>query len=314
MYRIKQLPEDFIVEEENEFDLDASGRYALVSMKKINYDTVKAVSRIARALHIADKKIGFAGNKDRNAVTTQYISIENVSKDRIESLKLKAIVLEYKGRIKDRINLGYLEGNRFTITVRNLDDDTVTKKPEHVANYFGEQRFSKNNAKIGKLLIIGEFKKAVELIDDDTVKDFLSKNPRNHIGAFRTLPKKIQRLYVHAYQSHLWNKAVESYLNKPRENIDFPVIGFDSELDDEIEDIYDRLLEEEDITFRDFIIRQIPELSCDGSSRRLFMDINDFTASKLQDDELNKGKKKIILKFKLDKGSYATTLVKHLFS
>jgi tRNA pseudouridine13 synthase len=327
MYKIKLIPEDFIVEEENFFKLDDSGRYLLFVMEKQNYDTIKAISAIARLLKIPSKLIGFAGNKDKNAITKQYISIEvfrNITKERTEQLKLKDITLTYIGRIEERICLGNLAFNKFKITVRNLDSGFILdkKKLDKIPNYFGEQRFSINNSEIGKSVIKGDFKTAVELIlktnseEEDRIKDFLKNSPADYVGAFRIIPKKMQQFYIHSYQSYLWNTAAERFLSKSKKSKRsiFPLLGFDTEFPDEnIRKIYEELISDENIALRDFVIRKIPHLTVEGGSRPLFLNVYDFKNLKLEEDELNKGKKKIVLYFRLDKSCYATTVLKFLF-
>ena len=121
----------------------------------------------------------------------------------------------------------------------------------------------------------------------------------------------------HSYQSYLWNKVVEKYLSdKPNlKNIDIPILGFDTDFSNkDIKKIYDKFMKEEDISERDFIIRAIPQLSMEGSKRKLFLKFNDFKYSKLETDELNKTKNKIIFEFKLGKGCYATIFIKYLMS
>ena len=73
------------------------------------------------------------------------------------------------------------------------------------------------------------------------------------------------------------------------------------------------LSKKENISFRDFIIRQIPELSCEGDERAAFIKINDFKTIKKEKDELNENKEKIVVGFYLPKGCYATVLVDYLF-
>ena len=116
-------------------------------------------------------------------------------------------------------------------------------------------------------------------------------------------------------QSHIFNLTVREIINKKISDIKrVPIIGFGSEIEDErVEEIIDRLLSEERITYRDFIIKEIPELSSEGTERDVFMEVKDFKIIEKGDDELNEGKKKVRLGFKLKKGSYATVVIKQLF-
>ena len=77
MYKIKQLPEDFIVKEVSNVKVESDGQYAYYILKKINYTTIDALQVLSNKFKIQLKNFGFAGNKDRNAITEQKISILN---------------------------------------------------------------------------------------------------------------------------------------------------------------------------------------------------------------------------------------------
>ena len=62
-----------------------------------------------------------------------------------------------------------------------------------------------------------------------------------------------------------------------------------------------------------FLSKQIPELNLEGDSRQLLMDIHNIELSKIEDDELNPGMKKVKIGFRLGNGSYATMVVKQMF-
>ena len=87
-----------------------------------------------------------------------------------------------------------------------------------------------------------------------------------------------------------------------------PIVGFGIELKNS-DKIIKTILEKEKITSRDFIIRQIPELSMEGNERNTFIKVNDFEIINQDKDELNKNKEKLIVKFSLPKSWYATVLV-----
>ena len=314
MYQIKQQPEDFIVKEISTIKLGIEGKYSYFWMKKRNYNTLQAVQQIAGMLKIFPKKIGYAGNKDKKAVTEQMISIEGIPKERAESMRMKDLSLQYKGCGDTRICLGDLEGNSFEITVRNID--TKPKLKKKFINYFGEQRFSTNNAEIGKAIVMKDFKKAVELIlcgtgrAEEQMREYLGKNTNNYVGALKITHKKILMLYIHAYQSLLWNKAVQKHSSEKNEMTEVPIIGFGIATPDKCTD---EIMQSEGIKPRDFIIKQIPEISSEGATRQAVAEASEVSVSKLEDDELNPGMKKTTIKFILPKGSYATEYIRQLF-
>ena len=361
MRKIKQLLEDFIVREINDIELNDSGKYSYFILKKRNYNILSAIKTIAKKLKINEKNIGFAGNKDKNAITEQFISIKDRSKN-IENMQLKDIGLKYVGKGNEEIYLGRLKGNEFIITIRNLTKEDIkkindkTKKEEIcIPNYFGSQRLSASNPLIGKAIIKNNFKEAVDLIlksnsdYNEEINVHLKKQKNDFVGALRLIPFKLLKLYTHSYQSFLFNKTLGQYietiknnksinnknlindeksknnennkllnentkLNNGSINVKLPIIGFGTELNNDIKKIIENIMEEEKITFRDFIIRAMPDLSLEGDERNTLIRVNDFKIISKEKDELNENKEKITVKFSLPKGSFATVLIDYLFS
>lgn len=352
MHKIKQIPEDFIVKEINDVKFSDNGRYSYFILKKKNYNTMMAVKAIARRLGINEKNIGFAGNKDKNAVTEQAISIKNGDKS-IEDIEIKDIELKFLGKGNEEIYLGGLKGNEFTITIRNLTkkgtkniEEKAKNNEIFMPNYFGQQRLSNNNSLIGKSIITGDFKEAIGLIlksnsdCSEKINYHLSKQKNDFVGALKIIQFRLLKLYVHSYQSFLFNKTLEQFIkltkiseknhnkeminNKKIKNNEnkkllinekIPIIGFATEINNKnIEKMINKILDKEKINVRDFIIRAIPDLSAEGDERSAFLKINDFKIISAEKDELNKNKEKITVKFFLPKGSYATVLIDYSLS
>lgn len=257
--RIKSKPEDFVVEEVISNGIFGKRECLIFKITKRRWDTVALVKEIAKrtGLHYCD--IGFAGSKDKHAVTTQYISVrgdEGVRK-KIEELNIGDVKIEFVGYGK-RLRLGALLGNRFAIVVRDLKIDTAEalRRIEKILNeveqkggfpnYFGYQRFGEqraNNHEIGKLLLKGKFEEAAVLflgqhcdgtmLGDEARKRFLEtrdvnealknfpkslkyermllfkfKETKNWKKAFLSLPRQLLRIFIHAYQSYLFNKVL----------------------------------------------------------------------------------------------------------
>jgi len=156
-YTIKQKPEDFIVKEvPNKIFNKTNGKYLIYSLKKINRNTEDCIQHLSRTLKVPRKFLGFAGTKDHNAITEQYISVFNVQnlKSKIKNIKgLENFSLEFIGYLDNPLSLGDLATNKFEITIRALDKRVDIENPHSIINYFDEQRFSKNNHIIGKAII-----------------------------------------------------------------------------------------------------------------------------------------------------------------
>lgn len=331
MYKIKQMPEDFFVKEISSLRLDPNGQYSYFVLKKKNYNTLRAIEKIAASLNISPKRIGFAGNKDKNAVTQQIISIKDGKKD-FDKLKLKDIQLEHLGKGNEEIYIGSLKGNEFAVTIRNLTRKEIKNFEEKIKegilmpNYFGAQRFSKNNILIGKAIIQKNFSETIDLILEsnsdfnESIKLHLKSRKNDFVGALKIIPLKLLKLYIHSYQSYLFNETLGQYIKSAKnsnlhiKNKKIPIIGFSTELaKDGIGKLAEKIMKDEKIAARDFIVRAIPDLSSEGSEREIFIKIKDFKIIKKDKDELNENNQKLVAHFSLPKGCYATVLIDFLF-
>lgn len=318
MYIIKQRPEEFVVKEEIELQLDESGEYAYFWLRKKGHNTVAAVEKIARFVHCRPRDVGFAGAKDKQAVSTQAVSIRDKAKrirpDRFDRFNSEQISVDYIGRGRKPISMGDLSGNSFEILIRECSAEP--KAIDKMVNYFDDQRFSETNHEVGRAIVKKEFKKACSLISDDRVTEALKERPTDFIGAMKQLPLKIRMMHIHAYQSWLWNRTVAKILGDSDKKISYslgelpiadvenrkvPVIGFGTEPDG----VTAEILKEEDITPRDFVISSMREISAEGGERDMVVPVTDLTIEK-------KGEKDFLVKFKLQKGSYATMVVKQM--
>lgn len=330
MHQIKQLPSDFIVKEISNINTQNNGQYAYYILKKTNYTTIDALQILSNKFKIPLKNFGFAGNKDKNAVTEQKISIFRWSKN-FGNIKLNNIELKYLGNGKEPISLGDLEGNEFIITIRSLDNNDIKKikklqnKKLKIPNFYGPQRFSKNNHLVGKSIIKRDFKRAIELIlendgvIEEKIRQYLKNNKNNYIEALRLIPLKTRKLFVHSYQSFLFNDMVNEYLQNKKnysKNIKISIIGFNFEINDirnkQLKNIFQKILDEEKINPRDFIISQIPELTSEGGFRDIFFNLK-LKILEIVNDGLTNNKQNVKINFILPKSCYATVALEYLF-
>lgn len=316
MAKIKQVPEDFVVKEITNVKIGDNGDYAYFILKKKEWNTPDAVRAIAQKLKIEEKRVGFAGNKDKNAVTEQLLSFYRVDKKRIGGLKIKDVELKFQGYGSERINLGCLEGNEFVITIRDLANK-LDKRIESIPNYFDDQRFGveKTNHLVGKALVKKDFEEACDILG-------MEVEGKDYVGSLRKLSKKQLRFFINAYQSFLWNELASSMISEeehfkveyslgtlafPKNKIKNKKVALPGFLNCKG---YEDIFKEEGITRKDFVIRQVPELSSEGAERDLVVEVKDFKTISFGKDDFNKGKFKQTVSFKLPKGSYATVVVK----
>jgi tRNA pseudouridine13 synthase len=154
--RIKETPEDFIVEEIPAYAPSGAGEHVFVRLTKRDRTTPDAVRDLARALGCDPREAGYAGMKDKRAVTTQTVSLHAPRGTKPSDLAARALSVAVPGLTiheavphGNKLKPGHLLGNRFTIAVRGVPSDRaaeVTASLERVAregvpNAFGEQRF-----------------------------------------------------------------------------------------------------------------------------------------------------------------------------
>ncbi len=173
---IKAKPGDFIVREVTNRTEGTAGKYLIAELTKTNWDTHTVARELARRLRVSRNRIGFAGTKDKFAVTTQKISLWDTEETALERIRITDVSLRPIGRSNKSVALGDLYGNEFSIVIRNVDGDrggiqaaidAITaelKAAGGVPNYFGVQRFGTNRPithLVGKLLIMNDLKGTV---------------------------------------------------------------------------------------------------------------------------------------------------------
>lgn len=339
MYTLKALPEDFVVNESKPEKLLNEGRFAVFSLQKKNWSTIEALIAISSYSRINIKEFGYCGVKDKHALTTQYISVNKIHKKRLSNVKIQDIILIHVGYTDSHLHLGSHDFNEFKITIRNLPANMRTRPITYFPNYFDDQRFGKHNDKIGKSLLKGDYSTACGLIDAPEVREYLKSYPKDYVGALSKINKKKVLLYVHAFQSLLFNSALKNYIkkkyknntyqvrhkvntllfpneiNREDETLQMPIIGFSYDTKkDLIDEIYTKILQTQGITLRDFIIKKIPHLSAEGGIRRAFVRVEKPKIGVLSADELNPTKKKLDIQFRLPSGSYATMAIKGILA
>jgi len=220
--RLRTIPEDFLVEEIPLPDRGGTtGPYQICRLTKKNWELQHAVKEIAKRLAISHRRIGWAGTKDRNAITKQWISIYDVTPEEIARVQLRDITLELLGQSNEALSLGQLQGNAFDLVIRDCEHDDL---PGHVQairdgvlqgvpNYFGLQRFGAIRPVthvVGEWILRGDYEQAVlayvamEFSGESEDRRKIRKaflETRDPEPALRDLPK--QMAYERAMLHHL---------------------------------------------------------------------------------------------------------------
>ena len=172
--RIKQDAEDFFVNEIANIDLN-EGNYLIIKVKKKNWDTMNLARVLSNILGISQKRIYYAGTKDKRAIAIQYFSIKNANEEIVEKLKssrLRDVEIEIVGKSRKAVNLGNLLGNEFSIKIVDVNTNEIEEKIEAIKrelmekgtpNFFGLQRFGSIRYithEVGKMIVKGKFEDA----------------------------------------------------------------------------------------------------------------------------------------------------------
>jgi tRNA pseudouridine13 synthase len=259
---LRSSPEDFWVEEVY-LDLRyAGGRYLILEVEKRDWDTHHLIREICRQLRISQKRVSFAGTKDKRAVTRQRMSIMNLEEGDLEKVALPGLKIKVLGRSNRAVGLGDLRGNSFKIKIRKLEcpqpRSSISRITEEITrlgglpNYFGVQRFGESRPvthRVGKALVQGNLEGAAfiylalpfagelelsrrareqlwekrdlsaalkafpeHLRYERAMLNHLVARPGDYAGSFLALPPNLRRLFVHAYQSYLFNRLLSSRL------------------------------------------------------------------------------------------------------
>lgn len=171
---LRSVHEDFIVEEIGDHSIN-SGPFLICKLTKTNWDQHRAIKAIASGLGISHQRIGFAGTKDKRAITTQYISLYKITPDEIENLKIPDISLSPLGYTQHPIELGNLTENVFFIRIRKVSDKSLFSVMDSfhdniamgIPNYVGYQRFGVTRPVthlIGLEILRDDFQEAVKVM------------------------------------------------------------------------------------------------------------------------------------------------------
>jgi tRNA(Glu) U13 pseudouridine synthase TruD len=158
---LRAAPEDFVVEEQMPYVLAGAGEHLWVKLRKRGYNTEQVAKQLARTAGVTRREVGYAGMKDRHAITVQWFSLHLAGRPDPDwdSLPDGMEVVE-STRHSRKLKTGALAGNRFMIVLRDCSDgslihyrDALLRRGEEVRkqgvpNYFGEQRFGHGGGNI----------------------------------------------------------------------------------------------------------------------------------------------------------------------
>lgn len=157
--RLRSTPEDFLVEEILGYDADGSGEHALLWVEKRGANTDWVANELAKFAGVSPVAVGYAGLKDRHALTRQAFTVQLAGKpdpdwSAFPHAEVKVLAATRHSR---KLKRGALRGNRFVLVLRDVQGDRAHAETvlaalaaRGVPNYFGEQRFGREGGNLAQ--------------------------------------------------------------------------------------------------------------------------------------------------------------------
>ncbi|MBZ0136546.1 MAG: tRNA pseudouridine(13) synthase TruD [Planctomycetes bacterium] len=380
--KIKSRPEDFVVDEVSSFVPDPLGRYFVYELAKRSLSTFEALGLVAKRAGMHRRDLSPSGLKDKHGLTRQLFSSPralpgDIGDDRV-SLKLV-------GKCDTVLTPGFIVGNRFEITLRNLRQCELDVLPRNIdemkqfgiPNYYDNQRFggiAHGQGFIGRALALGNFEEALRLhlaaphrkqsLKDKTNRrlgakhwgdwktlhgkmrssperalvEYLIGHPDDFAGCFERITPFLRNMFIAAYQSYLFNETLRRMVlkfaptavvvrNKAGEiafyrtlpdnafaGLELPLPGPGTRLDEfpQSASFLHEVLKQEGLTLSCLSLSGLERTGFKSSTRSALMLPEGFECGDVTPDDLNEGTSKIVVKFQLGRGSFATIVTRRL--
>jgi len=164
--RISESPEDFVVEELPLYPCSGEGEHTFLWVEKRQRTTEEVARALAREADVRPRDVGYAGRKDRNAVTRQWFSVPALDPAEALTLDRPGFRVLDAARHRNKLRTGHLAGNRFVLRVRGVPAPLAAQAVERAAelsaegmpNRFGDQRFGRDggNLELARAILRGE--------------------------------------------------------------------------------------------------------------------------------------------------------------
>ncbi len=167
--KLKQLPEDFQVEELTDVVGGTEGPFAFYQLEKEGWTTPDALAAVRRRWKLDVNRVSYGGLKDRHARTVRYFTVFRGPK---RGLNHHGIVVSYTGQLRQAYTSREIRANRFTVTLRDLTGAECSRalasleeiQEQGVPNYFDDQRFGSvgmTGEFVGRFLVLGQYEDAL---------------------------------------------------------------------------------------------------------------------------------------------------------
>lgn len=191
---IRAADADFQVDEVLGFDPLGDGEHDYLHLRKQSMNTAELAKRIARLAGVKPMDVGYAGLKDRHAVTTQWFSVYRPKGDAVDwsLLEDQQVQVLRVSRHHQKLRRGQHAANQFRLKLtkcagefKYLEQRLQTVAEQGVPNYFGPQRFGIGAGNLGAAQAL--------LVDRKPVRN-----------------RQLKGLYLSAARSYLFNQVLRT--------------------------------------------------------------------------------------------------------
>lgn len=223
--KLKRIPEDFQVDELSQVT-STSGPFALYQLTKQSIGTLEVINMVVDRWKIPRRRISYGGLKDKHALTTQFVTVHHGPK---KPLTQRSFELEYLGQVRQAFVPADIDGNRFTITLRDMTVQEIERaesaaedvRRDGVPNYFDDQRFGSLGSSgewIAKPWCLGDWERTLWLALADPHRDDRSDDKkqkailRDHWGRWCECKQALSRSHRRSIVTFLADKEAAGKL------------------------------------------------------------------------------------------------------
>jgi len=178
--KLRTIPDDFLVKEISQYPpINEKGNYTIAEVTTTNWETNTLIKEISDRLHISRNRISFAGTKDKRAKTIRLMSFYKIPKEKLSSIQIRDVSINNIYYSEQQLKIGELIGNRFEVTIRNIESNIKTKQIQKTVSFIIENRGFPNFYGVQRF---GTIRPITHIVGEHIVRNDLQKAVMTYIA------------------------------------------------------------------------------------------------------------------------------------